>query len=148
MPDASEADVHLRALDDPDEAVRARAAAALHAMEHPGALAACLRTIDDAADPLHADRTPSVQCLIELGPPALPALLDLLGAGDRMTRLHAQRAVEGITRRMHGFDGRAWTGGTAEAWIAWWTSIGYENDADDAARAAGVQRLRAWAAAR
>ena len=144
MQPASDADLYLTQLGDPDEAVRARAATALHGMKHPQALDACLRTIDDAADPLHADRTPSVQCLIERGEPALPRLLERLTAGERMTRLHAQRAVEGITRRMHGFDGRAWTTGTADEWVAWWTTIAYEPDATPASRAAAVERLRAW----
>jgi HEAT repeat protein len=143
----SDADTHLRQLSDPDEAVRARAAVALHAMSHPGALDACIRTLDDAADELHNDRTPAVQCLVEIGAPALPSLYAPLAADQDMTRLHAQRAVEGITRRMLGFDGRAWKTGSADAWITWWGTIGYAYDAGPDQRKQAIDRLRAWAAA-
>lgn len=136
----------IRQLDDPDERVRVKAVAALHAMNHPAALQACLKTLDDAPDSLHSDRTPAVRCLIEIGRPALAPLLDVLAAPSATTRLHAQRAVEGITRRMHGFDGKAWTGGTADDWIRWWGTIGYAHDGPDAARAAAIDRLRAWTA--
>ena len=44
MQPASDADVYLTQLGDPDEAMRARAATALHGMKHPQ-LDACLRTI-------------------------------------------------------------------------------------------------------
>jgi HEAT repeat protein len=135
---------YRRQLDDPDEAVRAKAALALHAMNDPGALDACMKTLDDAADPLHNDRTPAVQCLVEIGPRALPSLFAPLAAADSMTRLHAQRAVEGITRRMQGFDGREWKTGTADDWIAWWEKIDYAYDAPADARAAAIERLHAW----
>lgn len=134
----------LQQLDDADPGVRARAATALHARSHPAALAACLKTLDDAPDILHADRTPAVSCLIEIGQPALAPLLDALAAPSATTRLHAQRAVEGITRRLRGFDGRAWTGGTADDWIRWWGTIGYAHDGPEAAREQAIARLRAW----
>jgi len=95
-------------IDSSDGDVLSRAAVALHRLGHARALEACLRTLDDAPDPLHADRTPSVQCLIEIGEPALPPFIDRLESEDRDTRMHAERAVQGIARRRFGFDGIAW----------------------------------------
>lgn len=133
----------LADLDSPDENVRAEAAVALHRMGHPRALEACLRTLDDAPDPLHADRTPAVQCLIEIGTPALAPLIDLLASNDRDTRMHAERAVQGITRRRFGFDGFAWPEGAMERWMDWWSAIGYDINAAPPQRTLAVERLRA-----
>ena len=127
-----------------DPATRARAAVALHQRRHPQALAACLQTLDDAADELHLDRTPAVQCLIELGAPALQPLLAPLQSPAAMTRLHAQRAVEGITRRRHGFDGRAWPPGALDRWLKFWEGIGYDSKAAAPQRAAAIARLESW----
>jgi hypothetical protein len=133
-----DAQTYLAQLKDPDEGVRARTARELQRMGHPRALEACLATLDDAPDTLHSDYTPAVACLIELGDPALPPLLDKLMADHEDTRLHAQRAVEGITLRRFSSD--------RERWRSWWSSIGYEHDAGPAARAAAVARLREWSA--
>src|SRR3954453_4329678 len=133
----------LADIDSPDENVRAEAAAALHRMGHPRALEACLRTLNDAPDPLHADRTPAVQCLIEIGTPALAPLIDLLASDDRNTRMHAERAVQGITRRRFGFDGFAWPEGAMERWMDWWSAIGFDIDAPLPQRTLAVERLRA-----
>lgn len=140
----SDADRYLGQLADPDEQVRARAAIALHRMNHPRALEACLRTLDDAPDSLHADRTPAVACLIEIGRPALAPLVDRLEAPDEQTRIHARRAVEGITRREFGFDGSTWSDTDRDRWLTWWASIGYDHAGSTANRAAAVARLRAW----
>ena len=137
----------LAKLSDPDERVRVDAALALHACKHPSATDACVRTIDDGADELHLDRTPAVRCLIEIGMPALLPVLDLLLAPEQMTRLRAQRAVEGITLthpEFHAPDRQA-----REAnWRAWWRAMGYAYDAGDAQRQDAVSRLRTWAGAR
>jgi hypothetical protein len=133
----------LSDLESADPNVRARAAVALHRGDHEQALAACLRTLDDAPDPLHADRTPAVQCLIEIGEPALSPLVDLLAADDRDTRIHAERAVQGITRRRFGFDGFAWPAGAMERWMKWWSDIGFDSGAAPPQRAAALERLRA-----
>lgn len=139
-----DADRYLGQLGDPDEQVRARAAIALHRMNHPRALEACLRTLDDAADSLHADRTPAVACLIEIGRPALAAVIDRLEAPDEQTRIHARRAVEGITRREFGFDGSAWSDADRDRWLSWWASIGYDHAGSPTDRAVAVARLQAW----
>jgi hypothetical protein len=133
----------LAGIDSPDEYVRAEAAVALHRMGHPRALEACLRTLNDAPDPLHADRTPAVQCLIEIGTPALAPLIDLLASDDRDTRMHAERAVQGVTRRRFGFDGFAWPEGAMERWMDWWDAIDYDSTAALPQRTLAVERLRA-----
>jgi HEAT repeat protein len=135
---AADADRYLAQLKDPDEGVRARAAGELHRMGHPRALEACLATLDDAPDTLHSDHTPAVACLIDIGDPALAPLVDKLLADQEDTRLHAERAVEGITLRRFASD--------RDRWRAWWSSIGYEHDGAVAARTAAVARLRDWLA--
>jgi len=128
-------------LDSSDENVRAQAAVALHRLGHAHALEACLRTLNDAPDPLHADRTTSVQCLIEIGEPALLPLVDLLGSDDRDTRMHAARAVQGITRRLFGFDGFTWPEGAMERWMNWWSTIGFDIAAAPPQRTEAIERL-------
>jgi hypothetical protein len=107
-----------------------------------------LAALDDGADKLHLDRTPAVYRLIELGEPALVPLCDHLDHADRLHRMRAQRAVEGITRRGFGFDGNAWPDGASDRWTAWWASIGYDSGSDATARAGAIERLRAWSRAR
>lgn len=144
---SSDADRYLAELDDADEHVRSRAAAALHRLGHPKAVEACLRTLDDEADPLHADHSPSVRCLIEIGWPALGPVFEHLSAEGYLHRARAQRAAEGITKRRFGFDGTAWPPGALERWLAWAERIDYEADAPADRRAVGLARLRAWIAA-
>lgn len=141
----SESDIAglLADIENSDANVRAAAAVALHRLGHPRAAEACLRALNDAADELHADRTPAVQCLIEIGEPVLPALIQRLGSEDRDTRMHAERAIQGITRRRFGFDGFAWPDRAMERWMEWWSAIGYEIDAPPGDRGAAVERLRA-----
>lgn len=102
--DARALDAFNRHLDDPDERVRASAAGGLTRLRAPNALAANLRTLDDAADPLHFDHTPAVAALGELGLVAVEPLLRVfLESERRETRLHAGRALEAVIARRHGF---------------------------------------------
>ncbi|MGE3510423.1 MAG: hypothetical protein AB7N65_16255 [Vicinamibacterales bacterium] len=144
MPTESNADRLLADLDSADEHVRSNAAVALARLRHPHALDACVRTLDDAEEIAHADSTPSVYCLGEMGLPAIAALLDRLVVDAPMTRLHAQRAVEAASRRVFGFDGRRWPDGAYRDWAGWWSGIGYRYDATENERDAAVERLRAW----
>jgi hypothetical protein len=107
-----------------------------------------IAALDRDPDGLHADRTPAVTRLIELGEPALVPLYDHLDHPDHLHRQRAQRAIEGITRRSFGFDGRAWPAGTLQKWTTWWTGIAYDAEAAPAERAAGIARLRQWSRAR
>jgi len=131
----------LDALNARDETMRANAALALARARHPRALEACLKTLDDAASPAHADVTPAVFGLIEIGPGALPGVLAKLRDSSEMTRLHAQRVVEGITRRQFGFDGLSWPAGAYERWAQWWANVGYSYDAPAEQRAAALARM-------
>ena len=138
-----------RGLDDADERVRAYAALGLVRINHPDALTAIIRTLNDAPDQLHLDVTPAVGVLSELGLAAVSPLLDALLSEDQLTRLRAQRALEGITNRRHGFaTGQGFPTPEAEAAArAEWRANGpYDHAADAATRAAAVARWRRWLA--
>lgn len=142
-----EAARYLADLDNPDENVRSEAALALQRMGHPRALEACLRTLNDAEDMLHLDYTPSVRCLIEIGQPALEPLLTYLLREDEITRLRAQRAVEGITIKLFKVNDENSTE-VETRWRKWWKEMGYAYDADPEGRQASVTRLRNWTQSR
>jgi hypothetical protein len=59
--------------------------------------------IDANPDPLHADVTPAVLELIELGYPGARAVVGLLTADDVATRQRARRVLEGVVFRAHGW---------------------------------------------
>ena len=121
----------------------AQPAATLHATR----IAELLPRIDDSPDPLHADITPAVLALSDLGPPAALAVVPLLEADDRMTRLHAQRVVEGVVMRLHGFSpGRGFGDRPVGEPLArtLLASFDYDFDAPPGARSAAAARARAW----
>jgi hypothetical protein len=65
--------------------------------------------INERPDKLHGDYTPASQQLIAIGERALGAVLPLMLNDDPTTRLRAQRVLEGITMKAHGFTvGRGW----------------------------------------
>ncbi len=134
-------------LRDSDERVRAYAAQGLVRSGHPDALAASLETLNDAADEMHLDRTPSVASLGGMGLDAVPPLLDLLMDEDEMTRLHSQRALELIVMRRYGFrPGQGFPTREAEeqARAAWRDHGNYDYAANAATRADAVSHLREW----
>jgi len=107
-----------------------------------------LAALDRDPDGLHADRTPAVARLIELGEPALLPLCDQLDHPDQLHRMRAQRAVEGITRRSFGFDGHAWPDGALDTWSAWWQGIAYDAADSPGDRATAIARLQQWSRSR
>jgi HEAT repeat protein len=134
-----------KGLDDPDERVRAYSAVGLARLHTEDASAACVRTLDDAPDPLHADVTPAVDALGEMGLPAAPALLPALGSADQLTRLHAQRALEAMVSRAHGWvPGRGFPSPADDrAAAAEWRARGdYSADAPPSVRAASIEAWR------
>ena len=137
----------LAELGDGDERVRAYAAQGLVGIGHPDAMQACLHTLNDAADELHLDRTPSVDALGRMGLESVPFLLDLLMNEEEMTRLHSHRALELVVMRCHGFrSGQGFPTADAEeqARAAWQDNGNYDYAADETIRAAAVTRLRVW----
>lgn len=110
-------------------------------------IASLITKINEEPDKLHRDRTPAVRALIEIGEPALGPVLELMLAPQRETRLRAQRVLEGVTLRLHGFrPGHGWEDRSHEAdWRRFWKSLGdLDWDAPEAERAAAVARWREW----
>jgi len=136
--DARAQGVFEAGLHDSDERVRAYAARGLAGLGHPGALAALLATLNDAADPMHLDRTPSVEALADFGLDAVAPLLERLLDEDPMTRLHAQRALELIVaRHLSPADDEA-------VRSVWQQHGNYAWDADVERRRAAVASWRTW----
>jgi HEAT repeat protein len=133
-------DAFKEGLRDSDEHVRAYAARGLARLGHPDALDALLATLNDAADPLHADFTPSVQALAAFGLDAVAPLLDRMLEDDAMSRLHAQRALEGILReRLGAADDTSLS-------QLWAENGDYSWDAADDPRRVAVATWRDWLA--
>jgi hypothetical protein len=107
-----------------------------------------IAAIDDYADPLHGDMTPSVFALADIGLPAVPRILDLMLDAPAATRRRAQRALERIVmRRDHGYvEGRGFpTPADDTAFLAAWAAHGaYDADASEDARHNAVNLWRAW----
>ncbi|ENO90768.1 HEAT repeat-containing PBS lyase, partial [Thauera phenylacetica B4P] len=78
-------------------------------------------TIDAHPEPLHADYTAEVRALVRIGLPALPAVLPLLMAEAELTRLRAQRVLEGVTRAWAAEHAAA---APQRAWEALWQAHG------------------------
>lgn len=141
------ADAFKKGLNDEDERVRAYSAAGLSHINDPDALAAAIQTINDAPDEAHLDLTPSVFALAGMGLNAVTPLLDLLTDDDENTRLHAQRALEIIVARRHGFEAgkgfptEAARGDTEAEWQA---NGNYNYAASAAERLASIEKWREW----
>lgn len=106
-------------------------------------LAQLVATLDENPDMLHSDYTPSVHALSARGVPAARAVLPLLDAEDRFTRLHAQRVVEGVVNHAFGFRfGRGFPDQEMEeearGWIVEW---GYAYDGPREARQEAITRI-------
>jgi len=106
-----------------------------------------IKGINDHPDLLHAESTPAVNRLIDIGKPAIPALLEVIISGDGPTRMRAQAALELITLRMYGFQpGHGWQSNEGEAqWRSFWMDLGSLNWQDTAdKRLAAVKLWRQW----
>lgn len=106
-----------------------------------------VRTIDDDPDPLHTDFTPSVLALIEKGLPGARAVLDLLDAPELPTRRRAQRVLEGVVMRRHGWAagrGYADPGGERRTEELLKENGDYQADAAPEARRRAAERWRRW----
>lgn len=103
--------------------------------------------INEHPDHLHGDRTPAVDALVAHGLPALPHILPLLESEDQLTRLRAQRVLEGVTHawaQAHA-TARPLTHADTRAWHQLWADNGaYDWQAPPAARHEAVGRWRTW----
>ena len=132
---------------DPDERVRAYAAQGLAAIGAPDALQACVETLNDAPDELHLDRTPAVEALGAMGIDAVRPVLDRMMDADETTRLRAQRALEEIVNRRHGFragEGFPSRETEAAASALWSANGGYDYAAGEVHRRDSVAKWRRW----
>lgn len=110
------------------------------------AIQALVAKLDADADALHLDSTPAVQALAELGVPGGCAVLDALASTDAMTRLHAERVLEGVLSRRHDFrPGRGFPDQYAEDYVKTTLDvIDYHHDGVPEGRALGIVRWRVW----
>lgn len=100
--------------------------------------------IDAHPEPLHADYTAEVRALVEFGAASLEVVLPLLMAEKELTRLRAQRVLEGVTRSVVQTPPRS---RGQRDWEALWRLNGnYDWRAPEAERAASVRRWQDWLA--
>ena len=107
-----------------------------------------IAALDENADPMHHDQTPAVGELAGMGLRAVEPLTTPLLSGEQETRLHAQRAWEGIVYARHGFiGGQGFPDSDAEAAaVADLRAVGYSFEDGPDERQAAVERLREWLA--
>ncbi|HJZ59244.1 MAG TPA: hypothetical protein VKE74_30140 [Gemmataceae bacterium] len=107
--------------------------------------------IDRRADKRRSDWSPAVIELIEIGEPAIPAVLGLMTTEDELTRRRAEQVLRSVTMRMYGFiPGQGWAK-PADQWE--WRKFWYELGNLDATaplekREASVELWRKWLAGR
>lgn len=94
--------------------------------------------INRSPEPLHADFTNEVRALVRIGLPAARAVLPLLLSPDELTRLRAQRVLEGVSRDV-----------VADTWGADWALLWHENGnyhwrAEAELRQSAVGKWLAW----
>ena len=136
-----------QALTSNDEDVRAVGARGLHLLNAPDALRALQATINDSPDPLHWDRTPAVQSLIESGLAALPATFVLMESASDNTRRRAQYVLasivlDNITRRLQP---RPLTDDALRQWEELERRNGsYQWSAPESARKSSVELWKRW----
>jgi hypothetical protein len=104
--------------------------------------------LDVDPDMLHNDYTPAVWALCAHELEGAIAVLDALGSGDEMTRLHASRVLSCAVSRHFGWrPGQGYPAGSGgeERFRALWSANGeYAHDAPATVRAASIERWRAW----
>ncbi|MDP9135429.1 MAG: hypothetical protein M3N56_11460 [Actinomycetota bacterium] len=107
-----------------------------------------IAALDEGADPMHLDHTPAVAELSAMGLRAIGPLTEPLASESQETRLHAQRAWEGVVYGRHGFvGGQGFPSAEAEAAaVAELREVAYSFEDGPEERAAAIERLRAWLA--
>ncbi len=135
---------YLKQLNSPDQFIRSNAATQLCKLKHPQAISACIRTINDDADMLHVESTPSVRRLIESGKPAILPLTELMLSGNEITRLRASKAIEEITYNMMNNPKNEKK--NLEKWRVWWKEIDLKYKDPIEKRKVAVEKLKKWLA--
>jgi hypothetical protein len=104
--------------------------------------------IDAEPDELHNDYTPAVWALCAHALDGALAVVPLLDAPSRDTRMHASRALScAVSRHFGWLAGQGWpsgSGGEARFQAVWDGNGAYEWDADPAARHASAQAWQTW----
>ncbi|HEX9988145.1 MAG TPA: hypothetical protein VGE45_06655 [Chloroflexia bacterium] len=106
-----------------------------------------VQTIDDNANPLHSDFTPSVLKLSEMGIPGAKAVLDLLDAPRYETRLRAERVLEGVVMGRNGWEyGQGYTDddGQQKTNDLLKANGSYRADAPPKERRESIEKWRQW----
>jgi hypothetical protein len=145
--DARMADFLRASLSSTDEVIRSLAAQGLVKLHTSDAADACLATINDAPDLLHADLTPSVHALAAMGVSILPQLLPLLMSTEARTRQRAQKVLERVTWEevAHTIRPRPLSDAARTAWAALWEANGsYQWDATEAERVTAIDLWAQW----
>ena len=113
----------------------------------PEVIRALVDKIDEDPYKLHADLTPAVDQLSEMGPQVIPYVLPLMESTNWVTRLHAVRVMHFTTMGMYCFvRGRGWPHDRSrQRWIDFWRAMGsLRYDGTDAERAKAIQTWRVW----
>jgi hypothetical protein len=112
-------------------------------------LAESIAHIDDDPDILHNDVTPAVWAICAHELDGARAVMPLLDAADRDTRMHASRALSCAVSRWLGWRaGQGYPPGAEARFRSAWTANGdYDWDADAAARHASRLAWERWLAA-
>jgi hypothetical protein len=106
-----------------------------------------IERIDKDPDRLHADVTPSVLELTELGLPGAHAVLELLDAPEFLTRKRAQRVLEGVVMRHYGWiagQGYATSEAQDQVQTLLKTNGNYNADAPQRKRKSAIGKWRHW----
>ncbi len=145
--DPRAAEAFRRALENPEQEIRAIGARGLYLVNAPDTLSALQATINDSPDPLHYTQTPSVQSLIEFGRAALPGVFALMGSSDEQTRRRAYYVLasivlQEITRRLQS------RGAAHEAQQEWQdlqrANGSYQWDAPESLRQPSLELWKRW----
>jgi len=127
-----------------DQIERSNAAVKLVELNYSKSIEVCIITINDNADELHLNYTPSVHCLINIGFDALKPLSKLLTKKDEMTRLRAMTAIENITLNIWKNKYPKDEEKAIRKWIKWWKKIGLDKDVKIQDCKKARKKLKSW----
>jgi hypothetical protein len=136
-----------QALASDDAEVRALGARGLYLVKAPDALSGLRETINDSPDPLHWERTPAADSLIEMGSAALPTVFVLMDSPNEETRRRAQYVLATVVLRdiTLRLQPRPLTGGALQELEHLQHANGsYQWDGNESARKSSVELWKRW----